>query len=524
MSAEAKVGLLVIVVALLAVGIAVFLSGALRDIGTYKVTVMFANVHGLGSSASVRFGGVSVGEVREVAYEPNDDFPSKPVAVVCRIRPGTDLYATDDFMVRQGALVGDKYVSITRPEGVKLGRQLQDGDVVGGSGVSSAEMVMDEAQQLITTARTAIESVNLVIADQQVQENVKATVANLRTATERVVVIADAATRVVEGVARAEGANEARLAEIMGNLVAASEDIATTTQRVQDMVALTPVPAQIAAAGENLVEASRTVASIAEDARTRVADLSVDADLEAATANLREASENLREMSASAAELAGDQQLRADLQATAENVREATQSLRSAAERADELLRDEQINQDLRATISTVRETAESGRQAIDRADRIMTDLEGTLQTVRRTQELVTDIQARPYVQLIQALDGGFRADAAFDVRGNPQASAYWRLGLRDVGNRDALNLQFAQQLGRDVFRAGLIGGSLGVAYDWHERSRLGVQAEAYDPNDLRLDLRLRLSVQRDYDLLLGLDRALDMNDPVVGVGYRTRF
>lgn len=524
MSAEAKVGLLVIVVALLAVGTAIFLSGVLRDIGAYRITVMFENVYGLDRGASVRLRGVTVGQVREVTLEGHPEFPDKQVAVLCTIRPETVIYKEDTFMVVQGALVGDKYLSITQLPEQKGRHRLEDGAVVGGSGASGAEIVMDEAQRLLTTARTAVQSVDAMLGDEAVQENVKATVANLRAASESVVAIADATTRVVQGVARAESVNEARLSEMMQNLVAASEDIAVTTQRVQDMVALTPVPAQIAAAGENIVEASESVAAMAEETRARVADLSVDADLEATMASLREASESLREMSANAAEITGDEQMREDLRTTAENVREATESLRSAAQRVDELVGDEQINEDVRATISTVRETAESGREAIGRADRIMTDIEGTLETVRRTQELVTDIQARPYVQLIQAREGGFRADAAFDVRGNPEATAFWRVGLRDVGSSDSLDLQFAQQRGRDVFRAGLIGGSLGVAYDWREGDRLGVQAEAYDPNDLRLDLRLRMSVRRDYDLLLGLDRAFDRNDPTIGVGYWTDF
>lgn len=524
MSPEAKVGLLVIVVALLAVGVAIFLSGALRNLGAYRITVMFADVQGLGKSASVRLGGVNIGTVLEVKIAPNPNFRDKPAAVVCLIREDTPLYTSDEFTIRQGALVGDKYLSISRREKTPTGRRLVEGDVVAGAGATGAEVVLEEAQRLLETARTAADSVNQLISDQAVQENVKATVANLRAATERVVVITDAATGVVDRIARAESANEARLNEIMQNLVLASEDIAATTQRVENMVALTPLPAQLTAAGENIVRATKEVAAMAEETRARVADLQVDADLEATMASLREAGENLREMSASAAEIVGDEQMRENLRVTTENVREATASLRSAAQHVDELVGDEQINEDIRATVSVVRETAESGRETIGRADSLMTDLESTLQSVRHTQEAVANIEARPYVQLIQARDGGFRADAAFDVRGRPDATAFWRLGLRDVGESDRLDLQFARQYGPNVFRAGLIAGNLGLAYDWHQGRRVGVQAEAYDPNDLRLDLRLRLAIKRDYDLLLGLDQAFDRNDPIVGVGYWTDF
>ena len=152
--------------------------------------------------------------------------------------------------------------------------------------------------------------------------------------------------------------------------------------------------------------------------------------------------------------------MRENLRVTTENVREATASLRSAAQHVDELVGDEQINEDIRATVSVVRETAESGRETIGRADSLMTDLESTLQSVRHTQEAVANIEARPYVQLIQARDGGFRADTAFDVRRRPDATAFWRLGLRDIGESDRLDLQFARQYGPNVFRAGLIAAT----------------------------------------------------------------
>lgn len=526
MSAEAKVGLLVILVALLAVGVAIFLSGWLSKLGSYEIIVQFADVHGLSTSDNVRLGGKTIGSVAEVELRSDPRFPGKPVAVTCTITDrNAILYSGDAFTIMQGALVGDKHVAITQPEGPRPTRtRLKDGDVVEGGGASTAEVVMDEARLLILSARTAIDSVNSVLADAQMQQDLKATVGNLRAATERAVALSARAVEVVDTFARAGHANEARLAAIMGNMIAASDDIADTTQRVHDMVAITPVPAQVAAAGENLVRASQDLAAIAADARTRVEESTIDEDVERAVANLQDASESIREMSASAAELAGDEQLGADIRATMENARAASASLREAAAHAESLLGDEQINQDLRATVSSLRETAETSTEAMQRADRVMTDIEGTMETVRRTQEIVTDIDARARVQFRQAIDGGFRADAAFDLRPEPDSRTTWRVGLRDVGDRDSLDLQYSERRGSDVIRAGLFGGSLGLGYDWNEWSNTGLEGELSDPDDLRLDLRLRLSVQREYGLLLGIEDVFDEADPMVGFRYTSPY
>ncbi len=526
MSAEAKVGLLVIVVVLLALGIAVFFSGVLQRLGTYRITIYFKDVQGLDPAARVRLGGVTIGSVEEVKIESHPDFPGKPVAVVCRIKPDTILYQSDQFMIRQSALVGDKYVAIDRPEKVPGGtrKRLADGARVAGGGISSSEAVMDEARILIKTARSAIESIDSILGDAEMHKDIKNMVANLRAATERVVLMSDKAIEIVDNATRASQLSEAQIAAVMSNLVQASEDIAQTTQRIQEMIKLTPVPAQLATAGENIVRASDDLAALAASARERVESSTVDQDIEAILADLRETSANIRELSASTAELAADEQLADDIRTAVANVREATESLKAAAASAESLLGDEQLNEDLQATISALRETAEASTGTIARADRVMTDIEQTMETVRNTQEIITQVDTRAQVQFLQARDGDFRADAALDIRPRPHQPRAWRLGLRDVGGMDRLDLQYVEGRGSDYLRAGLFGGDLGVAYQWNPWEHVGLEGELYDPKSPQLDLRLRFDLFDDYSLLLGLDRTFDDNDPMFGFRYTSRY
>ncbi|MGC9318574.1 MAG: MlaD family protein [Armatimonadota bacterium] len=523
MSAEAKVGLLVIVTAVLALAVAVFLSDALRNLNAYTVTVRFADVQGLRRGSPVTLFGKSVGEVTDVEIRPDPDFPARPVAVDVSVRDEI-LYASDVFEIKQGSLVGDRYLAISRPHDAKQQVKLKNGDVVGGSGVSSAEVIMDEAQRLIVAAREAVEAANLVLADAETQENLKHTVANLRAATERAVLITDKVVRVVDTFGQVTEANDKRVAAIMANLISASDDVQKTVEQVQRMVQLTPVPAQVAAAGENIRVASEDLAAIAQNARERVEQTTIDQRIEEAIATLQEASENLQQMTQSAAELTGDEQVQADVRATVSNVREASESLKATSEHAERLLGDEQMTEDLRAAIHSLRETAEASTGTMERAGSVLTDIENTLVSVRETQELVTQIQSRTRLQVRAAKRGGLRADAALDLRLDPEKRPYWRAGVRDFGDAERLDLQYTEAFGPGWLRAGLFGNKLGMGYDWEYAGDRAVEMELYDPDDVRLDLWWRLAVRREYGLLLGLEQALDEGNPIIGVRYQTDF
>ncbi len=191
LSPEAKVGLLVIFVLILAAATGLFLTDMLGNWGAYHVTVQFANVQGLESGAQVRLGGVRIGRVAEVTLEPHKDFPGQPAAVRVKVMRDMVLYDSDVFEIKQGAVVGDKYVAVIREEKQKPRKRLGSGAFVAGGGASSAEVIMDETQELISSARMAIDSVRAVAADQQTQQDMRDTISNLSKATARAVIIAE---------------------------------------------------------------------------------------------------------------------------------------------------------------------------------------------------------------------------------------------------------------------------------------------------------------------------------------------
>ncbi len=262
---------------------------------------------------------------------------------------------------------------------------------------------------------------------------------------------------------------------------------------------LSPVPAQLATAAENIREATEDVAAIIADTRQSIDDENVQGQLAEAVANLRDASENVRATTQSISELAGDEE----------------------PESAEGLITDEGTHEDLRATIGNVRDVSDEGKSAMRRAGGIMDDLEHTLATVRKTQSMFSNVEATAGVQMRAASDDGLRADIYTDIRLSQHSPNYWRLGMRDLGDSQTLDLLWSQPLGRDTFRAGVIGNQLGIGYDRALGGNRGAEIQLYNPDDLRLDFGTRWGLWRDYDLLLGVERVGGENDPYIGVRFQ---
>jgi ABC-type transporter Mla subunit MlaD len=525
MSAEAKVGLLVIVVALLAVGTAVYLSGALRNIGAYEITAQFADVQGLDEGSPVRLSGVTVGRVTRIRLREHKDFPGKPAAVTMTIQADTILYASDRMEVRQGALVGDKYVSILRPETVEAPRKrLVDNTVIGGGGASSAEIVLQEVRELIGSARISVDAINSMVTDVAIQEDFRTTVGNLRQATEQAVLITQRTTDVVDTVARAGQANEARLSAIMLNLVDASEAVEASTRQVEQLLVTSPIGAQMAAAGNNIRVASEDLAAVAASVRETAETTTLDDDAEAAMANLRLASENLAQVSSNIEELSSDELMAENIRSSLENIRMATESLQTASEAAEDLMTDEQVNEDLRVAIHESRLAAASGRATIEEAQAALGDVKGTMEIVRNTQKMFTQIDVRSQLEFRHISGEGLRADAAFDIRPDPDSGRYVRFGLRDIEDDPKLDLQLAQPTSAGLARVGLFNGQAGIGYELGAEDKHGIEAELYNLDTPRLDLRYRLSFEEKYRLLFGFERLFHGTDPMVGIRYQGDF
>lgn len=523
MPAEAKVGALVLFTLLLAAGLAIFLSGRAATWGAYRITVQFEDVLGLEPGRPVKLAGVEIGKVGDVKLQSHKSFPRLPVAVVLRINPGTILYKSDRFLISQGSLMGDQYVMVQRVPKEKKREKVAADETVAGSGGLSTEILLSDAKALVAEARAAVASSRLVLDDAQMWADLKGTMSNLNQATARAIQVTDEALRFTTSLARTGEQSEEKVARLLDHVVAAAADVQSAAERVDKMIALSPLPAQLAASGENIRQATSDIAAIAADTRTMVDDSQMQEQIAQSVKNLREASGNLRQLTGDAAAIIGDEQLAADVRVTLANVREASESLKHLTTHTEDLITDPKTSEDLRASLENLRAATDAGRQAAERADSVFDHVDQSMEAMRNTQSMIREIETRTGIQLRAAKSDGLRADAHLDLRLSPRSADYWRVGIRDLGDDERLDLQWFHQLGDDRFRAGLFGSHLGLGYD-HGLGHRSLEVELYKPDDPHLDLRGRWSLQNQYDLLLGVEAVFDDNDPFVGLGWQGEF
>lgn len=524
MPAEAKVGLLVIFVGLLVAGIAIYLAGYMGRIATYQITAQFTDAQGLGRENKVQLAGVRIGTVIDVGLREHKDFPGKHVSVTMAIRRDTPLYETDSFNIKQHGLLGDEYVAVSRRARKKRGKLLKPNTTVDGGKATSTELIIEEVQAIVEDARTTVALATGRLDDEKMWADIAATLANLNEATAGATKVVDEALRFTQALSRTGEQSEVRVARLLDHLVAASANVEKAAGRVDKLIALSPLPAQLAAAGENIRKATSDMAVLAAEARELVADSEMQDQIATSVKNLRDASENVQQLTADAAKLIGDEQLAADVRATLENVREASESLRTVTEHTENLITDPKTTEDVRASLENLRAATESGRDAAKRADSVLDGIDSAMDSIRTTQSMIRDIETRAGFQARAAKSDGLRADAYLDIRLSPHLDDYWRLGIYDVGDDERIDLQWARKLEDDWFRAGLFAGKLGIGYDYGLGRTRSLEGELYDPDDPHLNLRGRWRLQDAYDLLLGVEDVGGDNDPFIGTRWQGEF
>jgi hypothetical protein len=141
--------------------------------------------------------------------------------------------------------------------------------------------------------------------------------------------------------------------------------------------------------------------------------------------------------------------------------------------------------------------------------------------TMNRLNNLATSIKPESTTGRFRLEAAGgdrWRGDVDFDLHYGPDPFAFWRLGVRSVGNNGVLDLQRAFPLNhRSYVRAGVIGSRLGAGMDYEASPRVVWEAEAWNPTDPRLDLRLYYQIVPGMQLTTGLYRTFNKNEPFVG-------
>jgi len=531
---EAKVGLFFLAALIVIAVVIVFLGDYASAWSSITVHVHFTDVAGLEPGAEVRLSGVRIGRVQQVLLEEYAGYPGRPAWVSVALKRDAKVYKNDDFFVEQGALIGDKYVSIVsrpRPKGEQRIR-IQDKDHVPGSGLSGLSGLANEAECLMADAKRTLSRVELALTDPGRLSKIDQIMENVVSLTTRADEISVEALRFAHDLVAMSAVAGPRVDEMSRNMTEAARTVESTVHIVKNLIETSPVPANAAKASENMVTLSQNFTASSEDVKRLTAKLSetlndpiLTAKLNDALNNLHTASENLAALMVKGDKLISDEEgVGENLKVTMANLRRATEDLATTSAHVKEVITDPQLTEDLKVSAHKAREALEEAPDMAAKASRSLDRVDSTMDRVSDTMSAVRPERTATHVSLEKGRRGGFQADFNADLYYRTQPGDFWRLGVQDIGDHERLNLQRSLPISSNSnLRAGVFAGQPGIGYDRRLRDKTIFEIELSDPDAHLLDIRGRYRLRPGLELTVGANDMFHEKDPFIGLRYYLR-
>jgi len=471
-ASAAKVGCLLIAALAAAFGVIVFKEGGLATRGTYRVEVAFPDAQGTMKGDRVRMAGVVIGEVEDVRLAFNEpQFLGEPAVVVLRIENQYPLYENDHFALRQAGLIGERFIGVWRDGTKRFARRIGAGERRKGEASADMGQLYDQASSLMAEAQTAVAGLDETIA------------------------------------------------------------LATVTfQNVNNIMGDPRMKAELVSALHGLNAAMGRAGQVADEAYKLVHDTrgvlgKKDKQTDEVLDNLKYTTESLRRASAGVNAFMSTTSIPEDLGEAAKQIRETTASTKRTAESVEKLVTDQKTSEDVRASLENLRKATQEGAEAAEKANRVLGRADKFTQKGLALSRRARDIKVRTALDLQYGPRDAWRGDVNVDVLPSPDSRNFYRLGVRDVGDNNHLNLQAGRELGGGQrLRVGLIDSELGVGYDRALGPRLGLEADLFRPDKPELDLRGVYRQRKDTDLLFGVDNVFQKPDVFLGGRKKIEF
>ncbi|MBC8139029.1 MAG: MCE family protein [Fibrella sp.] len=512
MTAKLRHNILVGVTSIAAIALLVFalqfLAGNIANGQTLTVTAVFKDAHGVQEGSEVRMSGVQVGRIAKITL--NDQ---KQAEVRVRLEKTYPVPFDSRFVV-QGSVLGNTSLLNIVP-GNPTAIPLKNGDRVVGelqpdlqTVLASSETLIPELQKtLLIVQETAIESRDALrnLNGPTEQRKLRQTLANIEAITANL-------NRSTASLPRISATAE-------GQLLALSSQ---SQRLLRDLDAAAVTGQRIVKNGETL---SANLNGTLQENRGTIKALLESAD---------ESASALAGLLNQAGGLINDPDIKKNLIDTTANIAATTARLEATTGNLEKLSSDPRLTADLRETVANLKETTESIKNVAARVETIR--IPGERRQPGGPQPSPAPPRPAASTSLIEpglAFDSfydttnpRFRADVNYTLRRGNQGRFY-RAGLYDLTERNGLNLQIGQEIGRSgeidfAYRYGLLAGKFGLGLD-ASVGPLDFRLDAYDPNRLTGNARGKFYLNRDrtQSLLFGVDDFARENRAVIGVQIR---
>lgn len=305
-----------------------------------------------------------------------------------------------------------------------------------------------------------------------------------------------------------------------------SADIELTTRRIHDLVAMSPIPGDLATASGHIRRSAANVEKVTNELVSALGDPEVDGSIRKVLSNLSRASDHILGVTQEAEALlrdgrrnVNDEQMWANVRQAIQRLNQSAEDLEAITEHGRKVLTDPAFTEDITATVSNARKLAERGAVVAEQAEETLTRIDDTVAGVKDISRKLSPSYSEAYGGLEAIEDFGLRADLVGDFYFGDKGDLFWRLGIRDLGDSETFILQRGMHTGfGGTFRAGLFANELGVGYDHQLSDRFRLELDAWDPDDPRLEARGLWRLSDCWDLTLGASEVFAGTEPFIGL------
>lgn len=258
---EWKVGLFVLIgLVLLAALLVAFSKGLTFFQPTYTIRLRASNVGGLKPRAGVLMAGVQIGTVSDIRLAPD----GKTVTIYLRIFSRHEIRRDATFLIEQSGFLGDVYVGIEPTE--NKAPPFQNGDLAEAQPPFDLQQFTRNAagfiariDETVKNLNDALATVTRVVLNPQTLTNLAVTAANLRSASDRVLLTLDKVNAVVD-------ANAPALSVSSSNLAGFSEKMSRLGDGLNELVATNSPEVRLAL--KNLESSTEKLNSLLNDVQS----------------------------------------------------------------------------------------------------------------------------------------------------------------------------------------------------------------------------------------------------------------
>jgi|GEM_PF-2011908 len=391
----------------------------------------------------------------------NPDLKAEVMLTIYR-SPNYTLYDDYNFRITTSGLIQERYIDVIPEARTPYSKELKGGERVNGTAAPELSDFLDAGLGMLDSLRRTSIVLQKVLANEEVVNSV---ITALHSFTE----VSDAAVEVAKSTRALADESRPRVLAAVDRFTDAVADMRAVTHQLQQQLA-----------------------------RGGTFD-----DVRAAVASARQTTENTARITAAVAEAISDPQNRLKARETLDALHDMALSLKETSD-------------NLRFVSEQLREAAPAVPKVAARAESAVADFDAIRERLKPPQiDAAFDVLYSPVAE--RSFSSG-----RLDIKTSDER--FLRLGVDDIGEQSAANVQLGDIQKRAVVRYGLVRSRLGVGLDLPLPRDATLSLDLFDPNDLRGDALFDVPMvlgRASWGLLAGVRDIGQDNLFVAGVRLR---